>query len=230
MRIHYLQHVAFEGLGYIETWSRQKGHALTATALFADEPLPRPDALDLLVIMGGPMGVHDTAEHAWLTQEKRFIENVLRAGKKVLGICLGAQLMADVLGARVFKNSHKEIGWYPVCRTPTAEGSPLTAIIPGQFHAFHWHGDTFDLPSGALHLAQSEACRHQAFFFPPAVIGLQFHLESTQESIAQLITHCGHELVTGPYIQSAAQIRGQEGRIALSNEHMGAILNHFQNS
>jgi len=230
MRIHYLQHVPFEGPGYIETWAQQRGHGLSATALFADEPLPSADAFDLLVIMGGPMGVYDTAEYAWLRQEKRFIREMLHAGKKVLGICLGAQLMADALGAKVYKNHHKEIGWHPVCRSTDARKSPLDAVFPERFSAFHWHGDTFDLPDGAVHLAQSAACRHQAFFFPPAAIGLQFHLESTLESISQLIAHCGHELTPTPHIQSAAEIRDQAEHIAPSNERMQSILNFLVES
>jgi GMP synthase (glutamine-hydrolysing) len=228
MRIHYLQHVPFEGLGHIETWALQQGHGLSATALFSGEPLPTPEAFDLLVIMGGPMGVYDTDEYAWLTPEKRFIEQALRAGKKVLGICLGAQLMADVLGAKVYKNRHKEIGWHPVARAAGADNSPLADLFPAQFQAFHWHGDTFDLPAGALHLAQSEACRHQAFFYPPGVLGLQFHLESTEASIAQLIANCGDELVPGPYIQGEVDIREHRDRIAPSNARMRAILDFLQ--
>ena len=228
MRIHYLQHVAFEGLGYIETWARKRGHGLKATALFGGQPLPPVDDFDLLVVMGGPMGVYDYADHAWLTQEKTFIEQVLRQGKKVLGICLGAQLIADVLGAKVFKNQHKEIGWHPVERVPDASNAPLADLIPDRCFAFHWHGDTFDLPAGTIHLAKSDACRHQAFFYPPGGLGLQFHLESTPKSIEALIAHCGHEMVPGPYIQSPAEIRGQSERIVASNELMGRILTYFE--
>jgi GMP synthase (glutamine-hydrolysing) len=228
MRIHYLQHVPFEGLGYIDAWARQQNHDVSATALFGGDPLPALDGFDLLVVMGGPMGVYDTDEYAWLTPEKRFIEQALGAGKKVLGICLGAQLMADVLGAKVYKNRHKEIGWHPVARAAGAQAPLLADLFPEQFFAFHWHGDTFDLPAGAVHLALSEACPHQAFFYPPAALGLQFHLESTRPSIEQLIAHCGHELVPGPYIQSAADIRAQAERIGPSNDRMRALLNHLQ--
>ncbi|MBI5062346.1 MAG: type 1 glutamine amidotransferase [Desulfatitalea sp.] len=230
MRIHYLQHVPFEGLGYIQSWARQKAHGLSATALFADEALPPVEAFDLLVIMGGPMGVYDSAAYPWLVREKRFIEQALAAKKKVLGICLGAQLMADALGAKVFKNRHKEIGWHPLTRAADVQHPPGAALFPERFCAFHWHGDTFDLPAGALHLAQSEACRHQAFFYPPGAVGLQFHLESTPESIEQLIAHCGHELVPGPYIQGQADIRGQMERIGPSNVHMGNILDFLAGS
>jgi GMP synthase-like glutamine amidotransferase len=228
MHIHYLQHVRFEGLGHIGQWAQAHGHSLSATALYDDEAPPPADAFDLLVIMGGPMGVYDTNDYAWLSGEKRFLEGVFRQAKPVLGICLGAQLMADVLGAKVYRNPHKEIGWHLLKRSEAAASSPLVDIFPEQFHAFHWHGDTFDLPSGALHLAQSEACRHQAFYYPPAAIGLQFHLESTEQSIEKLLTHCGHELVPAQYIQSAAAIRDQRQRIAPSNALMDQILNYFQ--
>lgn len=228
MRIHYLQHVPFEGLGCIEEWAENQGHSLSATALYADEPLPPSEAFDFLIVMGGPMGVNDTDRFAWLNREKRFLEKVFAASKPVIGICLGAQLMADVLGARVYKNPQKEIGWHPVTRTTAARDSEWKAILPERFQAFHWHGDTFDLPDGALHLARSEACRHQAFFYPPAALGLQFHLESTRSSVEQLIHHCGDELTPAPYIQSAAQIQEEDKPIAPSNRLMYAILDFYQ--
>ncbi len=228
MRIHYLQHVPFEGLGFIEAWARQQTHQVSSTALFAEEPLPAPDQFDFLVIMGGPMGVHDLSEHAWLTREKGFIEAALGQEKPILGICLGAQLLADVMGARVYPNRHKEIGWHPVTRTASADKTAIGAIVPASFQAFHWHGDTFDLPPGAIHLAESDACRQQAFFLPPAVLGLQFHLESTRESIDLLLRHCGHELLSAPFIQSEADIRSRETLISPSNDLMHAILDFFQ--
>lgn len=227
MRIHYLQHVPFEGLGHIAEWADAHGHPVSKTALYADEPLPKPDLFDLLIVMGGPMGVHDTVLHPWLIKEKYFIEAALRAEKHVLGICLGAQLMADVLGARVYPNRHKEIGWHPVSRGAAVHGTEWAKIIPSRFDAFHWHGDTFDLPSGAAHLVRSEACRHQAFFHPPCALGLQFHLESTPESIDLLIRHCGHELTEAPYIQGEARIRAQKDKIPESNALMGKMLDFF---
>lgn len=228
MRIHYLQHVPFEGPGVIADWAREQGHPLSATALYADEPLPEQSAFDFLVVLGGPMGVHDTSAYGWMTREKHFIEESLRLEKRVLGICLGAQLIADVLGAKVYSNPHKEIGWFQVVKTPETADTQWADILPDQFSAFHWHGDTFDLPNGALHLARSEACRHQAFFYPPAAVGLQFHLESSQESVEQLMHHCSRELVPGPYVQSRVDILKQHELIPPSNEGMRRILNYFQ--
>jgi GMP synthase (glutamine-hydrolysing) len=228
MRIHYLQHVPFEGPGCIVPWAGNQGHTLTATALFTGEPLPDLSTFDLLIILGGPMGVHDTVEHPWLPREKRFITQSLAMNKRVLGICLGAQLMADALGAKVYPNAHKEIGWFRVRKAATASGTPLDAMFPPDFFAFHWHGDTFDLPEGAVNLAESEVCRHQAFFYPPAALGLQFHLESTKESIAALIQHCGQELQAAPYIQSKEEIISGRQHISPSNKSMYSILNFIQ--
>lgn len=227
MHLHYLQHVPFEGLGYIAQWAETHGHSISCTSLYAEEPLPALSTFDTLVVMGGPMGVHDTALYHWMTPEKQFIEDALKQNKKVLGICLGAQLIADVLGAKVYPNLEKEIGWHSVTCSPDIQHTHWAKIIPPRFWAFHWHGDTFDLPAGALHLAQSKACCHQAFFYPPTVIGLQFHLEATRQSIAQLIQHCGHELEPAPHVQTADAIEAKTDLIAPSNQLMGSILDYL---
>lgn len=227
MRIHYLQHVPFEGLGYIAQWAKDHHYGVTKTRLYEEQPFPEVSSFDCLVVMGGPMGVHDTSEHKWLTREKHFIDTALKAGIRILGICLGAQLIADVLGAKVYPNTEKEIGWHPVSRTPSVQDTPWAEFLPGTFVPFHWHGDTFDLPTGAFHLAQSRACAHQAFYYPPGVVGLQFHLESTKESIEQLILNCGDELVSAAHIQSADEIRRNNDFIHSSNLVMGAIMDHL---
>jgi GMP synthase-like glutamine amidotransferase len=207
MRIHVLQHVPFEGPARIAHWAEDRGHALTVSHLYAGDPLPGLDAFDRLVIMGGPMGVADEAEHSWLAHEKARIEEAVRAGKSVLGICLGAQLIAAALGARVYRNAHKEIGWFPIALTAAGRSHALCAGLPAETEVFHWHGDTFDLPAGALHLASSAACDQQAFLFDGSVLGLQFHLESTPESVAELCSQCADEILPGPYVQDAARMR-----------------------
>lgn len=227
MRIHYLQHVPFEGLGFIGEWAERKGHPVTGTMLYEGEKPPDTAGFEMLVVMGGPMGVEDVSKYAWLTPEKRFIEQAIRAGKQVLGICLGAQLIARVLGARVYRNDEKEIGWYSVSVTETAGQSSVGRRLPQTFPAFHWHGDTFDLPAGAVHLARSEACRHQAFSYGENALGLQFHLESTLKSIELLIENCGDELVPGKYIQGEEMIRERRERVGPSNELMGSILENI---
>ena len=210
MRIHSLQHVPFEDLGNIEVWAKDRGHGVSRTLLFRQEPLPRFSDFDWLIIMGGPMNVYEEEKYRWLTEEKKFIAGAIGRGKILLGVCLGAQLIADVLGARVYKNTHKEIGWHPVRLTPDGEESRLWGSLSARFIAFHWHGDTFDIPGGAVRTAGSEGCANQAFEYKGRVVGLQFHLESTMGSIQRLIQNCGNELVDGPYIQQPEEMLAPE--------------------
>lgn len=226
MRIHYLQHVSFEGLGTIEGWAQSHGHRLAATHLYAGEALPRSTEFDWLIVMGGPMGVGEEREYPWLGAEKRLIGEAIAAGKVVLGICLGAQLIAEVLGARVSANPHKEIGWFPLHRVSQ---SPAAAFLPPELEAFHWHGDTFELPPGAEQLARSAACEQQGFLWQERVVGLQFHLETTPASAATLIAHGGEDLAgaRGPYIQTPAAMGGDPTRFATINRVMAKLLDRL---
>jgi GMP synthase-like glutamine amidotransferase len=205
MRAHYLQHVPFEGLGSIEPWLQAAGATVSGTRFFESPALPAIDAVDLLIVMGGPMSVNDEGTLPWLQPEKQLIRETIRAGKPVLGICLGAQLIASAMGARVYPNREREIGWFPVVAV-ALHGPPATWTFPSPTTVFHWHGETFDLPAGAVHLARSAACEHQAFQLGTNVVGLQFHLESTPESLAAIVAACRAELVPSPYVQSAEEI------------------------
>ncbi|MCS6824092.1 MAG: type 1 glutamine amidotransferase [Cytophagaceae bacterium] len=227
MNIHYFQHVPFEGLGCIEPWAKQKQNKLSATRFYEDHKLPFIDICEMLIIMGGPMGVYDEDQYQWLTQEKKFIEKAITKGKIVIGICLGAQLIADVLGAKVYKNREKEIGWMPIELTPEGRKHQLLKFFPDTLHVFHWHGDTFDLPAGALHLARSKATEHQAFLYGNNVLGLQFHLECTAESISSLLQHCKHDLTEGPFVQSPEQILSED-HIYINNKLMIKLLDCFK--
>jgi GMP synthase-like glutamine amidotransferase len=228
MRIHYFQHVPFEGLGSIEQWIRDHRYYLTATKLYQSDPMPEMEGVDLFVIMGGPMGVHDEDRLPWLKNEKRLIEEAIRQGKAVLGICLGAQLIADVLGARVYPNRSKEIGWFPIELTEAGQRSPLFGFLPARLEVFHWHGDTFDLPAGAVHMARSEACTHQVFVYNERVIGLQFHLESTAEGVQALIENCSGELAHSSHIQAPSQLKAQPKAFSIINEAMDELLSRIE--
>ncbi|WP_028317535.1 type 1 glutamine amidotransferase [Desulfobulbus elongatus] len=206
MRIHALQHVEFEGLGHIGQWIADRGHGLALTRLYAGDPLPRPEAFDRLVIMGGPMNIYEDDKFPWLPAERALIGEAVAAGKSAVGVCLGAQLLADALGSPVFAGANKEIGWWPIQLTEAGKQSSLLAGVAEAPTVFHWHGDTFDIPAGAVHLATSEGCPSQAFLYDDRILGLQFHLESTPETVAAILAHCGDELVPGRYIQSEAQI------------------------
>jgi GMP synthase-like glutamine amidotransferase len=207
VHLHSLEHVPFEDAAGIADWAASRGHRFSATRLYDEEPLLPLDAFDWLVIMGGSMSVAEEVRYPWLVKEKRLIEEALGRGKPVLGICLGAQLIANVLGARISPNRYREIGWFPVILTDEARSSPLFAPLPKEFTAFHWHSDTFDLPRGAIRVAESAGCRDQGFAYGEKTVGLQFHLESTVDSVERLIRHCGAEIVDGPYMQSPTAIR-----------------------
>jgi GMP synthase-like glutamine amidotransferase len=229
MRIHVLQHVPFEGPARIAHWARERSHVLTVSHLYAGDPVPELDAFDRLVVMGGPMGVADEAEHSWLRPEKARIADAIAAGRSVVGICLGAQLVADALGARVYRNAHKEIGWFPVQLTDAGRAHPLCEGLPAEQTVFHWHGDTFDLPPGAVHLARSAACEHQAFVIDDRVLGLQFHLESTPESVDAICTEGAEEIVSDTYVQSAERMRtAPPEHYAAINRTLELLLDRLQ--
>ena len=222
MRLHFLQHVEFEGPSYINTWAYRAGLNVSRTAFFADEPLPALDKFDWLVVLGGPMSVYDETQYPWLIKEKLFIERAIAAGKKVLGLCLGAQLIAEVLGARVYKNSHKEIGWFEVSKTPEGQDSKVLANFPDRFWALHWHSDTFDLPPGAARIASSQACQNQAFEFGENVVGMQFHLEFNIQSITSLISNCEQDLCSGKFVQNAEHIVSGNDKTSETRDNRGA--------
>jgi GMP synthase (glutamine-hydrolysing) len=219
MKLHWLQHVPFEGLGYIETWAKKRGAEISCTRLYAGEKLPDPGSFDWLIVMGGPMGIFDYEDHPWLADEKEFIEQSIDNEKTVVGICLGAQLMADVLGAKVYPGPEKEIGWFPIQRS---EGVP--PLIPEELTVFHWHGDTFEIPEGAVQLATSKPGINQGFVYNGKAVGLQFHMETTPASMESIIEHCGHELIDAPYIQSAETMRAGLPTIGSVNLVMKTLL------
>ena len=230
MNIHYLQHVPFENLGSMGAWAHRHGHQVRATHLYRGEQAPAVENFDWLIVMGGPMGVHDEAEYPWLADEKRVIEQAIAAGKRVLGVCLGAQLVACVLGACVYRNAEKEIGWFPIQLTGQAAKSALFSDLPKTQDVFHWHGDTFDLPVGAIHVARSEACENQAFVLDERVIGLQFHLETTQQSARGLIQNCRNELVSARFIQTAEEMLADGQRFTRINRTMEQMLDRLAQS
>jgi GMP synthase-like glutamine amidotransferase len=225
MRFHCLQHVSFETPGLLAAHIRERGHSLHTTALFLDEPLPSTAEFDALIIMGGPMSVHDEAVYPWLRKEKELIAAAIREKKRVLGICLGAQLIALVSGARVYPNPQKEIGFWPL--RWTAAANTLVFQRPTDTLVFHWHGETFDLPAGAVLLASSEACVNQAFALGDHVLGMQFHPEVTPEIIRAMIDHEGEELVDAPYIQPAADMLAKAANLPEAADSAVSFLTYW---
>lgn len=225
MRIHYLQHVPFEDPAGILDWASEHECWITGSRLYAGERLPGLRDFDLLVVMGGPMGVRDMDEYPWMEDEAVFIGDAVSAGRKVLGICLGAQLLAAALGAKIRRAKQQEIGFFEVDRTPDAVDCPVFRHFDERFMAFHWHGDTFDLPRDAVRLASGPACLNQAFRFEDRVFGLQFHVETSRPSMEKLIAHCADEIdPTAPFVQSAEQMRASESSLARLRPTMRAMM------
>ena len=227
LKIHCFQQAPFEDLGYIKNWIEAKGHTLTYTRFFENHQVPSISEYDGLIILGGPMGVNDEDQYPWLTQEKKAIKEAIQNHKRVLGVCLGSQLIASVLGSRVYKNPEPEIGWFDVTLTSEGEKEPLLQNFPTTFKVFQWHGDTFDLPAGARHLAFSEVCQHQAFLYGRNVAGLQFHFEVTNDSLAQMLEGAEVELTKAPFIQSKDDILKNSHYIQSTNEKIAMILDRF---
>jgi len=227
LRAHVFQHAPFEGPGNIGTWLRARGAALSTSRSWAGDPLPGPESFDWLVVMGGAMNADEESRHSWLADEKRAIERAIAARKHVLGICLGSQLIARVLGAEVTRNRDVEIGWFPIERTQGAVASAVGRALPARAEVFHWHGDTFDLPEGAVQLARSAACEQQGFAYGERVLALQFHPEMTPESVLAFAEGGADELVPGAFIQKREALLADAARFARLEALLGHVLEAF---
>lgn len=228
MKIHVFQHSALNTLGSIEEYARTKNHPVESTRFYETKNSPDLDSFDLLIIMGGPMGIYDYEENPWLRNEKAFIKQAIDAGKPVLGICLGAQLLADVLGARVYENGHREMGWFPV-KVAVVENKPeFIKGMPEEITVFHWHARTFDIPAGSVHLFRSEGCKNQGFVCGGRVVALQFHPEATEERIKTMIGRSGLEIGGEPFIQKKEEIVGKEEYLAGTKKFMFTLLDKFE--
>ncbi|MDF2984534.1 MAG: putative amidotransferase [Eubacterium sp.] len=228
MRIHYLQHVPFENPGAILSWAEQRKYPVTSTRFYENQPLPDQNDFDWLIIMGGPMNIYEDKEYPWLISEKEFIRASINSNKFIIGICLGGQLIADVIGGRVIQNEYKEIGWFPVNFTDPALALHQFSFMPKKPVVFQWHGDTFiDLPEEAVLLASNEACKNQAFIYKNRVYGFQFHMECNMEIISDLIENCRNEMIPGQYIQSAGKILAEKSYMDRNNQWIKLFLSQL---
>ena len=230
MRIHCLQHVPFEGPALIQEWAKAREIPFQVTRFFAGEPLPKLDDFDGLVVMGGPMGVYDVEDFPWLKDEIELVAQAIQSGKKVLGVCLGAQLIASALGSRVYPHSAREIGWFDIEKTENT--SELFRDLPSPSKVLHWHGDTFDLPEGARNLLRSQVCKHQAFTYGENVLALQFHLEASRATLAEMVKALAGELEESRlqgahHVQSGSEILEGASEIVQLEPILFRILERF---
>ncbi|MDX6766572.1 MAG: type 1 glutamine amidotransferase [Candidatus Methylacidiphilales bacterium] len=219
-----LQHAPFEGPGALLPFLQRQGYACQICHVYLESALP-PAHWDLVAVLGGPMNVDEEVRLPWLAPEKAFLRQCVDSGVPLLGICLGGQLIARVLGARVVRNAHKEIGWFDITRAPGAEKHPLGRHWPERLELFHWHGDTFELPEGAVRLASSAACQNQAFAWGGRVLALQFHCEFTGENAEGLA--CGddsEDWQPGPYIQLPEHFAANPERFHALNRTMDMLI------
>jgi GMP synthase (glutamine-hydrolysing) len=228
MRVIVLQHAVGEGPGEIARWAEARGHTVSVRHLYAGDALPALDEFDLLVVMGGEMNIYQDRDYPWLKPERRFIAAALQAGRRVIGICLGAQLIADALGSRVTQTPLWEIGWFPVEFTP--EARKHFPALPASATVLHWHGDTYELPRGALRLAANDACPEQGFVLAGKCLGLQFHLEMDADLVRQTVAGCSDYSLwpKGEFVQTPDQILAGGGVYSAPNRVMlDALLDAF---
>ena len=216
MKIHVLIHADFEQPGYFDLWAENNKFEVVKIKCWESPMYPDVKDVDRLLIMGGPMGVYEADKYEWLTTERGFIKDVIDKGKRVLGICLGSQLIAAAMGAKVYPMTHKEIGWFMITWDKAALMHSLTKGVSRKSKVFHHHGDTYDLPDNATRMASSEGCVNQAFVIGNNVLALQFHMEIVPTLLNEMMAH-GGELEKGPFVQTEERI--QEGVYDIMQNH-----------
>jgi GMP synthase-like glutamine amidotransferase len=227
MRMHYIQHVLLENPGSILTWAFENHHEVTQTLLYEEDyEFPIVSEIDWLIIMGGPMNVYEDDVYPYLTREKVFIKDCIESGKVVVGLCLGAQLIAAALGGKVSESPNTEIGWHSVTWTQDGVSDPMLNFFPAQTTVFQWHGDAFsELPEGAVLLAYGEGCFNQAFRYGDNTYAFQFHLENTSEMLLFLTREFASDLTEGgTYVQTKEQILESSELVKISNQYMNEFL------
>ena len=223
-----LQHTECEDLGTIANVMSQRGIGCKYVRLFDGEPVPHdPGTFSGIIILGGPMNVYEEDEFPYLKYEDILIKKAIMKDMPILGICLGGQLIAKAAGAVVSKGTKKEIGWYKLSLTEDSRRDKVFNTLPQELNVFQWHGDTFDIPEGAIRLAGSGLFPNQAYRIGSRIYGIQFHLEVTKEMISQWISEYREELSTLNYINASNIISDTLAYIETLNICAGIFFDKF---
>lgn len=232
MTLHIIMHESFEAPGAIERWAQTRGHAISYTRLYQGDAFPQAHNYDFLIIMGGPQSPATTTQecpHFDSKKEQQFIKSAIDQNKIVLGVCLGAQMIGEALGAPFDHSPNREIGVFDVTLTDAGKQDPIFKTFPATFPVGHWHGDMPGLTKASQVLATSKGCPRQIVRYSPRVYGFQCHFEFTPEAIEGMIQNCGHELDASknlPYIQNAQQLR--DNTYARMNKLLFQFLDYME--
>ncbi|MCX8493962.1 MAG: type 1 glutamine amidotransferase [Chthoniobacterales bacterium] len=228
MNILLIQHDPLDGPGALLEWATSRGHSIVFCLISGGAPLPSLESVDFLVSLGGPMGAYEEDKHPWIVAEKEYMRHAVNAGKKILGLCLGCQLLADALGGKAFRHTCKEFGWQPI--KPTVVGGEWFGT-DDVFKAFQWHGDTYILPPGAVQLARNEAAEQQAFLMEGPngnqVLGLQFHLEWTEQMAREALCEPDVAPPASSYVQSPKEILSDLSLFESAKNRFFLLLDRF---
>jgi len=226
MRIHTIIHAPFEKPGVIESWAINKGYHLSSTHTYKGEKLPDAATMDFLIIMGGPQSPTELDKYPYLRDEISLAKQAIDQNKALLGVCLGAQIIGESLGAKTERSPNKEIGVYPVHLTKDGESDPIFKMFPKSFDVMHWHNDMPGLSKGAVLLAYSEGCPRQVVKYSDRAYGLQCHMEMTDELIKGMVEHCAEDLRPGKYVQEKEKLLTNS--MAEINQKMISILDYLE--
>jgi len=212
----------------ITKWAENNGHELSRTKVNQGQDMPGLDSFDWLIVMGGPQSAWEEEANPWLCTEKDFIRQTIEAGKIVLAICLGVQVLAEALESRAFRNGHREFGWNEVTLLPEGRKSFLFSNIPDTFVTWHWHGDHYDLPRDCVRLAESGPSPNQAFAHNSLpIVGLQFHPETTIELAHIFLDNYPYKWKEGPFVKSKEEVRAQTNTLKDNYWLMKALLDNI---
>jgi GMP synthase-like glutamine amidotransferase len=224
MHIHYFQHDHFEDLGYMGDWANLNNITTSVSRFDISPEFPPFESYDWLVVLGGKMGVNDSSEYLWIAAEISYIRDAIRSGKTVIGICLGSQFIASALDARIYKNQEPEMGFFPVRFNDNAQNDSVFHHFPKELIVMHMHFDTFDIPRGAIPMAESEITKCQAFRYGNKVFALQFHFEITESNAPDFVREITPELVPGRMVQQPGEMLQHVETCSLNNQVFAKML------